>query len=261
MKMCRFIRRELGPFVDGELRGPRRMRVARHLDACPDCASHAEAIAALGDTLRTAAPVESAPLGFEGLANRVIGRTRAESAVSRRSWLERAGGDWHWVTVGCGAVAATIVSTMLASVILAFGPAPEREDSLSALLNNLGSPAGLLFVYASPAGSKQDAVLLQVDNGQPTASRMTAALASMSDASRTEADLVQALASVVIQQGGRVVPLASLPLLERHRAELLLTEIMRLRDSQSLPVGRYVDVHEVRLVIGVNVIGVTAKSL
>jgi hypothetical protein len=146
-------------------------------------------------------------------------------------------------------------------VILAFGPAPEREDSLSALLNNLGSPAGLLFVYASPAGSKQDAVLLQVDNGQPTASRMTAALASMSDASRTEADLVQALASVVIQQGGRVVPLASLPLLERHRAELLLTEIMRLRDSQSLPVGRYVDVHEVRLVIGVNVIGVTAKSL
>jgi hypothetical protein len=141
------------------------------------------------------------------------------------------------------------------TIILAFGPAPAREDSLSALMANLGQPAGMLFLCASTSGSDQDAMLLQVENSMPAASRMTTALAEMACQPVSEADVTEKLAMVVTGAGGRVVRLDTMHPAEREYTESLLTEIARIRASQSPIVGRAVDVHEVRLVTGMAVVG------
>ena len=100
-----------------------------------DAASSADALTGLGQMLRGAAsePVEAPEM--DGLASGVISRVRAESAQSWRSLAARAADGWHWAIVGGGSVAATFVTTGFVAFILAFGPKPEREDSLAALMS------------------------------------------------------------------------------------------------------------------------------
>ena len=126
---------------------------------------------------QTAVQQESVPPALDGLAGGVISRVRAESAQSWRAVFDRAFDDWHWTLVGAGSVASTFLTTTFLSMILAFGPAPRSEDSLSALISNLGSPAGMLFVYVAPSGDNGDSVLLQVDTGGPRASSVATELA------------------------------------------------------------------------------------
>ena len=160
---------DLGPFLDGELDGTRMLRVSRHLETCPECASTLEDIGTVGRTLRDYAPADPPRAVFDGLAGAVVSRARAESAMSWRATFSRGFDDWHWALVGGGAIAATFVSTSLLSVMLAFGPTP-REDSLSAMTTSLASPAGFFFVYASPTGGPdEDVVMVQVANGRPAA--------------------------------------------------------------------------------------------
>lgn len=258
MNRCESIRRELSPFMDGELNVSRRPRVARHLDECAECAEYLREISALGEELREAVSAREARLpAFDGLASSVIGRVRAESAMSWRARLSRACDDWHWAIVASGSLTATLVSTLLVSAILAFGPAPEREDSLSALMANLGAPPGMLFVCATPTGTNQDAMLFQVENGQPTASRMTAALAEMACLRVSGADVTGKLATAVTAASGHAVSLDTMHPAQRQYIESLLTEI-RMRAMQRPVITRAVDVHEVRLVTGMAVV---AKAL
>ena len=63
---------------------------------------------------------------------------------------------------------------------------------------------------------------------------------------------MNALSLVMVQNGGRVATLVSLRPADRHKAEELLAEIRKLRDASSQPVGRSVDVREVRMFVGVN---------
>jgi anti-sigma factor RsiW len=51
---------ELGPYVRGELAPSERLRVARHLEACPDCRLDAEALRALMTELAHSVPVPPA---------------------------------------------------------------------------------------------------------------------------------------------------------------------------------------------------------
>jgi anti-sigma factor RsiW len=258
MNRCEQIRRELSPFMDGELAVSRRPRVVRHLDECTECAEYLRGISALGAQLRGASTEREGWLPeFEGLASSVISRVRAESAMSWRSRLTRACDDWHWAIVASGSLTATFVSTLLVSVILAFGPAPEREDSLSALMANLGAPPGMLFVCATPTGTSQDAMLFQVVNGQPAASRMTAALAEMACQPVSGADVTGKLATAVTGASGHAVSLDAMHPAQRRYIEGLLTEI-RMRAMQPAVISRAVDVHEVRLVTGMAVV---AKAL
>jgi anti-sigma factor RsiW len=260
MTTCQAVRRDVGPFVDGELNLSRRAAVARHLEVCPACAHEAQACVDIGESLRAGACVDMP--SFDGLASNVIVRTRAESAQSWTTLVSHAFDDWHCAIVGSGALGATFLSTLLVSVVLVFGPAPARPDSLSALLANLGSPAGALFVCASPAGTNQGASLFQVENGQPTASRMTAALMSSPCGlgSASEADVVEALATAVTGTGGRVVRLDAMHPARREYTESLLTEIARMRSSQLPAGGRLVAVRDypLRLVTG---LAVVAKAL
>jgi anti-sigma factor RsiW len=254
---CHAFGRDLGLFLDGELDGARMLRMSRHLEVCEECTSALADMRMLGHTLREFAPADPSLSAFDGLAASVVSRSRAESAVSWRATLSRGLGDWHWAIVGGGSIAATFVSTSLLSVILAFGPAPQREDSLSALATNLSSPAGFFFVYASPTGEGgQDVQMLQVENGRPAAPRLVSDLVvSRSHSSATEAELVDRFQQI-ITRGGRVVSLESLGPEQRVTAEALLDEITRLRSRRMESTARSFDVYEIRLVTGTSV---TAK--
>jgi anti-sigma factor RsiW len=254
---CEAFALDLGPFVDGELDGSRMLRMSRHLETCATCSAALEDMQSVGEVLRGLVPADPPALMLDGLAASVISRSRAESAVSWRATMSRGLDGWHWAIVGGGAVAATFVSTSLLSVILAFGPAPQREDSLSAMMTDLGSPAGFLFVYASPTGEQgQDVVMLQVENGRPAAPRLVSDLVvSRVHGSATEAELVERFQEIVTR-GGRVVSLDSLNPEQRATADALLDEIQRLRSRQAETTGRSFQVHEVRLVTST---GVSAK--
>jgi anti-sigma factor RsiW len=254
---CHAFGADLGPFLDGELDGVRMLRMSRHLETCEACTSALADMRLIGGTLRDMAPADPPLAVFDGLASSMVSRTRAESAVSWRSTLSRGLDDWHWAIVGGGAIAATFVSTSLLSVILAFGPAPQREDSLSALATDLSSPAGFLFAFASPTGEAgQDVQMLQVENGRPAAPRLVSDLvAPRSHASASEAELVDRFQRIVTQ-GGRVLALESLGPEQRASAEALLTEITRLRSRDTEPPARSFDVYELRLFTSTSV---TAK--
>lgn len=259
---CAAFADELGAYLDGELSGARMLAVSRHLAGCPTCTSQVENDRVLGHTLRAASPADLPPGILSGLAGSVVGRVRAESAQSWRGLFERASGDWHWAIVGIGALAATCVTTSILSLILAFGPRPQREDSLSAMITNLGSPAGLLFVYASPDGDygNQNAVLLQIENGRPMATAMATALAvPASHRLVSEAELVDRLATAVTHEG-RVVTLDAMNPEDRQRAEALFDELTRMsmRSTQPVRGRRSFKVYEVRLVTST---GVTAKGV
>lgn len=243
---------DLGPFVDGELDGGRMLRLTRHLEECDACAAALEEVQQLGRILRESSPVDARPGRFDGFAAGVVARSVAERSMSWLATWERAIDGWHWVIVGGGSVAATFISTSLLSVILAFG-APHREDSLSAMVDNLSAPAGFLFVYASPAGDPgQDVVMLQVENGRPAAPPLISDLVvSRTNTPATEAELVARLQELITHDG-RVISLDALTPERRLVAEALLDEITRLRARTTQPTRSF-RVHEMRLVTGVSV--------
>jgi anti-sigma factor RsiW len=196
---CVFVHRDLDAFVDGELRGAARMRVFKHLQTCEACAADVEAMRGLGDVLRSSAE-KSQPdhAGLAGLAATVISRTKAETDESWAGTMRRATEDWHWLLVGSGSVAATLVVTLILSAMLAFGPKPQRSDSLAAIVVDLASrtsdsssPGGYLFAeMARPGSDSSDAMTVQVENGSPRASMADLVLVSNSP---TNAEVVGAL--------------------------------------------------------------------
>lgn len=257
---CPTYRHELGPFIDGELDGMRMLRTSRHVETCAACASALQEMKAVGEALRETVPGDQASDLFDGLAATVISRTRAEQAESWQVTIARGCADWHWAVVGLGSIAATLVSTSLLSFVLAFGPAPQRDNSLSQLATNLGSSPGFLFVSASPSGyyGGDDVVTLQVENGSPVAPRMVVELvASQAHRTASEADLVYLLQQVSTYDG-RILSIDELGPEHRLVAEALLDEIRRLRATGRSVGGRSFNVYEMRLVTST---GVSAKRL
>ena len=252
---CAGCRGELAAFVDGELRGTSVLRVLVHLKRCQRCADEVAQLRALGESIRLAAPGDPAPPELDGLATNVVSRARAEDDASWVSLLRRAQEDWHWVVIGTGAVAATFVSTLVLSAILAFGPKPDRQDSLSTYYTNFRSPAGALFLVATPVGHDQEPLVLQVDeDGAP---REIVYPTWYAERTRNEATAVTELQQLVTSEG-RAIALQSLPPARRRQAELLLGEINRFRTVGPLPHGVSLAVHEVRLFASASV---TIKGL
>lgn len=252
---CAEVLAHLDAFIDDELSGHVRIRVAEHLEECATCAAEVRAVLDVGEAIRASATPEAAiDLRVTGLSARVVGRIRAEEPLSWRGLLAKAVDGWHWTIVGAGSVMGTLVTTTLLSLILAFGPTPLRDDSLSALLGNLASPPGYLLIEVTPIDSGQITELLQVRNGMPAVSRSVAALASSSE--RSEADVVDELAATVTRDG-RVLSLTAMDGPTRERAEALFTELsnMSLRRRQPSQSERTLSVKGVRLVTSV-----TAKS-
>jgi len=254
--VCDTLRPLFGAFVDDELLGPDRQKLAQHLEVCDRCGDEIAELRSIGLLLREAAAVEPPTPQMSGLAGGVVARIAAESAQSWRALFSRAVEDWHWVIVGGGAVAATFVSMVLVSALLLFGPAPRRPDSLSALVTNLKSPAGTLLIEASQKGNDQSITLWQVENGSGTVRRVIPVSFEYDAAERA---LVSALADVVAASG-RLVELSSMPEVERRYTERLLDEISRRRVGEPEFGGKSNQLNVVRIHL-VTSTGVTAKSL
>jgi hypothetical protein len=146
----------LAEYVDGELSGIEMLHVSRHLEQCATCGQEAQDLRRMGDMLRHAAHPEAAPSVLAGLASSVVSRVGAERAQSWRALFSRAVEDWHWFLVGFGSVTAAFISIAFVSAVLHFGPAPERQDSVAALLSNpdwhvVKSEDGSMWVWATPS--------------------------------------------------------------------------------------------------------------
>jgi len=255
---CRHV--DLDAFVDGALSGADRLRVSQHLASCPACAEAAEALTNLGESLREAATATSTPAELDGLAGGVISRVRAERAQSWRGFLDRLVDDWHYAIVGAGAVSAAFISIGLVSLMLEFGPMPERDDSLAALIANLNSPAGTLFVEATPiSGKDRSSILMQVDNdlSEPD-EEWSAGDVPVVLRYASEQELVGALTDVMTRNG-RLLELRSMSEQQRRYTEALLDTIGRLRSGQTAfnSTGS-LNVHSLWLVTNT---GVTAKGI
>jgi Putative zinc-finger len=247
----------LGAFVDGELSGAKMLRVSEHLGGCPACADEVQAVRDVGDLLRSA--VAASPSGngeLAGLAGGVVSRIRAEQAQSLWATIVRGVEDWHWVLVGVGSVAAAIASALIVMLLVQFGPAKQRDDSLAALFKNLNTPAGPLYVWATPVGDNKDPMVMQVDNGSgdqtdihdPTVAPVLLGLSS-------ESDLVGALSETLTRQG-KPVDLRTIPAKQLRYINTLLDNINRPRASEpSFGSAGPVTVYGIRLVMQTGVIG------
>lgn len=226
---CAFVKPHLAAFVDGELGGAEGLRVVDHLGSCASCAAEVAQLRAVGEALREATCVEADGVSVEGLVSNVLTRRRAEAATSWPGLLRRAQEN-HWLMIGGGAVAATLVSTVMLSLILAFGPRPARVDSLAALISNSEELA-----YAVPPGG--ESILMQMDDIGPWASRSAVEVAfrvSRSDRARTEVELVDALLAVVTDNG-RPVAFEQMNARSREYAVSLLEDISRQRVNGRVP--------------------------
>jgi anti-sigma factor RsiW len=185
---CASVRRRLGRWHDGELPPAEHYAVDQHLRDCPPCAAESRALSRLGSLMRdmAAGRVLSADEAA-GLRAGVLGRRKAEDAVSFSRWLDEVFEDMHLVLAGLGATAATAVCVALLAGMAYLSP-PERADSLSGMLSALAQP-----------GSDRNPVALGATVRPPRGYTGDAVPAALSSA--TEEDLVFALAAVVTQEG------------------------------------------------------------
>jgi anti-sigma factor RsiW len=251
---CRAIRDDIDAFVDDELTGVERLRVSQHLERCSACAEEVQAAGELGALLRHGAAAGLANRRIDGLASGVVSLSRALWAESWRGLVDRAFGNWHWAIVGIGSVAATFVSTMFVSLILEFGPVPQRDDSLSAVMASRVAPAGLLFVYATAPVEIEDPVPLQFNHSElaPSSRAGHPPPTRRPGGPRTTAELVGDLTAALARQG-HIVAVDRLTPRDRRHAEELLTEISRRLVPDSRPFGGAVRVEQVRLITSTSV--------
>lgn len=253
---CAEVLANLESFIDNELTGQIRLRVAEHVESCASCSAEMQTLVDVGESLRVSALSEAVvDRQLAGFSSRVVGQVFAEERVSWRRMIAEACDGWHWTIVGAGSVAGTFATTSVLSLILTFGPTPAREDSLSALMGNLTSPPGYLFIEVAPVDNGQVTQMLQVANGQPAASKIVAALA-VSSTARSEAEVVDELAATVTRDG-RVLSLAAMDQPTRQRTEALFTELTQisLRRRQAASSDRTLSVKGLRLVTSVTAKG------
>ena len=250
---CDLVRPRLAAYVDRELPGAEMLRVSHHIDSCSECAREADSLSELGQLLRSAAQADPMPVIPDGLAAGVIARVGAEAAQSWRAMFSRAVEDWHWAVVGAGSVAATFVSAVIVAVVVIFGPAPARSDSLAALMANLQQSPGHFYIEGRRVGIDSRPVMLLVESGA-NGSGAGVVPASLDMGTETEADLVLALLGVVDRRGLKAM---SEP--DRIYAEQLLDRIsaMRAPAIPSGPAGQLI-VYQLRLLAST---GVSAKML
>jgi len=199
-EICR--EQRLAEYVDGELSGIERLHVSRHLGECDACGAEAASLQRLGDLLRGVGQVNIAPAALAGLAGGVVSRVGAERALSWRALFDRAVEDWHWFLVGFGSVAAAFFSVTFVSAVLHFGPAPGREDSVSALLSNrdwqvvTSTQEGSLYVWATPIRGSDWRIAL-TSRERKEAAEIPTSVAGL----ETEQDLVAALGDALTGTG------------------------------------------------------------
>jgi len=224
---CQTLR--LTEYVDGELSGADRLAVSRHLEGCRECEARATSFLQVGEWLRGAAADRPLPSELDGLAGGVISRIGAERAQSWRALLLRGFEDWHWFLVGFGSVTAAFLSIAFVGAILQFGPAPERQDSVSALLSNsdwkvVNSPDGSLYVWAKPLPDTMDWKIMLSGREREAARNVPASLAGIRSSEALAGALDDALG-----RSGQQIDMRTVDASTRRDAEVLFSSLKRLQ--------------------------------
>jgi len=226
---CDEYRASLGPLVDGELPGAEMLRIADHLEVCVRCRTQVEGLRRMGSLIREGAGGQGeAPLA--GLQAGVLARWRAEDAQSWRGLWDRAVADWHWAIVGVGSLAATAASMLLVWAVFAFGPPPERSDSLAAVLNDLSARSVTSFVVTRPDAAGQSFSGLQNGRAALVGASLRGDVVKANFLRPSERDLVDALAAVLTPEG-RLLRRAEMGVADWQRTENLLSQIRTMRVS------------------------------
>jgi hypothetical protein len=205
------------------------LRVGDHLEDCARCRAEIESLHDVGDQLRKAMVPDPTP-GMEGLASGVISRVRAERAASWRGTVARAVDNWHWAIVGLGSMAGTTASALIIASVLWFGPAPERGDSLAAMLSEL-SVKETMFVVR-PAGQTWDQMAWRVADGNAASGGFATLPVMLIFPGASEEDLVGALADALAPRG-RQLYLDSMTEADRRYTERLLDDLNKIRTNTS----------------------------
>jgi putative zinc finger protein len=233
----------IGAFVDGELAGVEMLRVSQHLETCQHCADEAGALRAVGLHLREASAADPGSPELDGLAGGIVSRIRAEQAQSWAALVDRAFDGWHWFLAGAGALTAGIASIAFVAAILEFGPAPDRRDSLAALIVKLNAPEQPAAAWATTVGDDYNQQLVFVDPG--------------SDLGSMQRELVGALNDALGRQG-QSIDVHAMPEYDRLYATALFDRMNRLRATDQPGSNNPLRLSGIRLLTST---GVTAKGL
>ena len=137
---CGTVRRRLPAFYDRELPVRETIAIDAHVSECEACADELRGLRDVGEVLRLAIPPAQAD-DWSGVQSSVIGRMRAEAY---ESWPARTGrmfDDLHLVWIVLASTAATFLCGLVALSALHFA-APERNDSLAAMITVISAPVG-----------------------------------------------------------------------------------------------------------------------
>jgi Putative zinc-finger len=227
----------LADYVDGDLSGHDRIEVSRHLEGCAACTDRVAEWRQLGEALRETAARHPVPEELDGLAGGVVSRSAAERAESWRGLYDRATEDWRWCLVGCGSLVSACLSVAFVYGVLAFGPKPERHDSLSGLLSNRGwqvvnSPGGSLYVWASPVQKDEWARV----RGQIRSVAASAAEVDLSLRGLTTEDEFVGMLSDALTGSGKPIDLEAITPSVRRQTGALLAGLKAMRKFELPPV-------------------------
>jgi anti-sigma factor RsiW len=115
---CRYVRRQLSAFHDGELPVGEQIAVQAHLRECPACAADLGEMDDLGSSLRAGALATGVqPEELEGLSSMVVARMKAEEAESLSGRTGQLFEDLHLVWAALGATGATVACVALIAII------------------------------------------------------------------------------------------------------------------------------------------------
>ena len=137
---CSSVRRRLTAFHDRELPPQDFFAIQSHLESCPPCAREAAVLDELRDLLRGSVAASDADrTELSGLRADILSRLQQEHDARWASRLERFWDDVHLVWIGMAAAAASLICGTMMAGMLRYGPSPERNDSLAAMIQALAS--------------------------------------------------------------------------------------------------------------------------
>jgi hypothetical protein len=185
---CAAVQRRLPAFHDRELPVGDLIAIEAHLHDCPPCNRDLRAMQEVGEALRLAA-APSPSDDWTGVRSSVISRMRAEAHESWPAKVRRAFDDLHLVWVALASTAATCLCAVSVLSMLHFA-APERQDSLAAVI----------AVMAAPSGSDLNPARLDGRIQAPSVPENGLVYATL-ERSFLDGDLVVPLSAIVTREG------------------------------------------------------------